>query len=488
MSTTNAGTVELQEEVRPSVPRVGGSSPDTDFIDEQHIGDVLLDAAPPDGHEFDELLAAARELKGLTLEQTSRMLLVEDPEMLGEMGRTAKWVKEEIYGRRLVFFAPMYLSNVCVNNCLYCGFRHDNKDLERATLDMEQLRHEVVRCEEMGQKRLLLVTGEFGTRDQMVDYMERAVATVYDTKKDYGEVRRVNVNMPALEVDQFRRLKATGIGTYQLFQESYRRETFHRAHPSGPKSDYDYHLSAMDRAQEAGIDDIGIGVLFGLDDYRFEVLAMLQHAAHLDTKFGTGPHTISVPRLMPAEGAPWAEKPPALVSDADFKKLVAVIRLAVPYTGMILSTRENPETRREVFALGISQISAGSRTQPGGYGESEDELAQFSLGDHRPMDEVIREVVQLGYIPSFCTACYRMGRTGKDFMDLAKPGLIKRYCDPNALSTFAEYLQDYASDATKEVGWPAIEQHVEGVESRTVGECARALVERVKAGERDVML
>ena len=313
------------------------------------------------------------------------------------------------------------------------------------------------------------------------------MATVYDTKKDYGEVRRVNVNIPALEIEQFKRLKATGIGTFQLFQETYKRSTFDLMHPSGPKSSYDYHLTAMDRAQIAGIDDVGLGVLFGLEDYRFDVLALLQHAEHLDSAYGTGPHTISVPRMNPAEGAPTSEQPPHPVSDDDFKKIVAVIRLAVPYTGMILSTRESPETRREVFELGISQISAGSRTQPGGYGESEDELAQFSLGDHRSMDEVIQEIVQLDYIPSFCTACYRMGRTGADFMDLAKPGLIKSYCLPNALSTFAEYLSDYGSPKARELGWPAIDRHIAAIESKTVKSYAEDMVARIKAGERDVM-
>ena len=484
MSTTHAGTLDID---RGPAVHARSSAAVPDFIDEERIGDVLLDAAVPDRVEFDEIIAAAKEMKGLTLEQTSRLLLVEDPEMLAEMGRTAKWVKEEIYGRRLVFFAPMYLSNVCSNNCLYCGFRRDNKDIERATLTMDQIRSEVISCEEVGQKRLLLVIGEFGTRDQMVDYMEEAIATVYATKKDYGEVRRVNVNMPALELEQLKRMKATGIGTYQLFQETYRRSTFEKAHPSGPKADYDFHLSTMDRAQQAGIDDIGIGVLFGLDDYRFEVLAMLQHAEHLDATYGTGPHTISVPRMMPAAGAPWAENPPNLVTDDEFKKLVTVIRLAVPYTGMILTTRETPEVRREVFALGVSQISAGSRTQPGGYGESEQELAQFSLGDHRPMDEVIRDVVRLGYVPSFCTACYRKGRTGQDFMDLAKPGLIKRYCQPNAFSTFAEYLEDYASEETKKLGWTAIREQIGSEDSAAVRRDSEEMVEKVRAGERDVM-
>jgi 2-iminoacetate synthase len=449
----------------------------------------LSPAARPEKIEIREIIDCAKELKGLTHAQVARLLMVEDPDLIAEMGQAARWVKEEIYGRRIVFFAPLYLSNQCVNNCLYCAFRRDNTAVERATLSMEQIRAEVQECEKIGQKRLLLVAGEFGPLDKIVDYMERAIATVYETKKGPDEVRRVNVNIPAMEIEQFSRMKAAGIGTYQVFQETYRRSTFEQAHPGGPKGSYEYHLTAMDRAQLGGIDDVGVGVLFGLDDYRFEVLAMIMHAEHLDRTFGTGPHTISVPRINPAEEAPWAQNPPNPVTDEEFKKIVAVLRLAVPYTGMILSTRESPELRREVFALGISQISAGSRTQPGGYqAEDKAELAQFSLGDHRPLDEVIREVASLGYVPSFCTSCYKSGRTGVDFMDLAKPGLIKEYCLPNALSTFAEYLQDYASPVTKEIGENTIETHISGIDSETLRQKSRELVARVRSGERDVMV
>ena len=492
MSSPNDSVTQIQSEPTTAGPSASGvrseNVPGTaEIINEAAIEELLSTSTPPDAVEFREILEKARELKGLSFLEVSRLLLVEDPDMVAEMGRVAKWIKEEIYGKRLVFFAPMYLCNHCINNCLYCAFRHDNTDLERATLSMDQLRNEVIRCEEVGQKRLLLVMSEFGSRDKVTDYIEQAVATVYDTKKDYGEVRRVNVNIPALEIEHLKRVKETGIGTYQLFQETYRRSTYEQVHPTGPKRDYDYHLQTMDRAQIAGIDDVGVGVLFGLDDYRFEVLALIQHAQHLDSTYGTGPHTISVPRINPAEGAPYTNDPAHHITDDAFKKIVAVLRLAVPYTGMILSTRESPEVRREVFALGISQISAGSRTQPGGYGESEEELAQFSLGDHRPMEEVIREIVSLDYVPSFCTACYRNGRTGADFMDLAKPGLIKSYCLPNALATFAEYLTDYASDSTKELGWAAIERHIDEIESSTVKGFAVDMVARIRAGERDVM-
>lgn len=461
----------------------------SDIIDEAHIEGLLSSSRSADKSEIREILDRAKELHGLTHEEVARLLMVEDPDLLAEMGHAARWVKEEIYGRRLVFFAPLYMSNECVNNCLYCAFRRDNKEVPRATLTMDQIREEVEACERIGQKRLLLLVGEFGPLSQIVDYLEQAIATVYATKKGPDEVRRVNINVPALDVEHFKRLKAAGIGTYQLFQETYRRSTFERAHPGGPKSRYDYHLQAMDRAQLGGVDDVGIGALLGLDDYRFEVLAMVMHAEHLDRTFGTGPHTISVPRINPAENAPWAMNPPHPLTDEEFKKVVTILRLAVPYTGLILSTRENPSLRREVFALGISQLSAGSRTQPGGYkADDPEELAQFSLGDHRPLDEVLREVASLGYIPSFCTSCYRSGRTGMDFMDLAKPGLIKQYCLPNALSTFAEYLEDYASPETKEIGIKAIEEHIKGIDSEALRRTSRALVDRVRKGERDVMV
>jgi 2-iminoacetate synthase len=482
-ASSDGGLRTRKRAILPNVPRP------EEIIDERHIEGLLSSARPPDAAEFHELLSCAKELHGLTHEQVARLLLLEEPDQVEEMGRVARWVKEEIYGRRLVFFVPLYLSNVCRNGCLYCAFRRQNTGVQRATLTTEEIRREVQACEQQGQKRLLLLVGEFGSRGQIVKYMEEAITTVYATTSGVGEIRRVNVNVPALDVDQFKRLKAMGIGTYQLFQETYRRSTFQKAHPAGPKANYAYHLTAMDRAQTGGIDDLGVGVLFGLDDYRFEVLALLMHAEHLDRTYGTGPHTISVPRINPAQGAPWAMNPPRPVNDAQFKKLVAVLRLAVPYTGMILTTRENPKLRREVMALGISQISAGSRTQPGGYAEGDEaELAQFSLGDHRSVDEVIREVCSLGYVPSFCTACYRRGRTGADFMDLAKPGLIKQYCLPNALATFAEYLQDYASPATKEVGWKTVDEHISQITSQGLRRRAQSMVHEVRSGQRDVLV
>ncbi|HNW31827.1 MAG TPA: [FeFe] hydrogenase H-cluster radical SAM maturase HydG, partial [Caldisericia bacterium] len=331
----------------------------------------------------------------------------------------------------------------------------------------------------------LLVAGESYPK-QGFKYVLDSIATIYSQKSGKsGEIRRVNVNVAPLTLEEFCDLKAAKIGTYQLFQETYNHETYHAVHLAGKKSDYDWRVTAMDRAMEAGIDDVGIGVLFGLSDWRFELMAILQHIRHLEMKFGVGPHTISVPRLEPASGSDMSSHPPKPVSDIDFRKIVAILRLAVPYTGIIMSTRETPNIRREAFALGVSQISAGSRTNPGGYCEDEEfDSSQFSLGDHRSLDEVVRDIAMLGYIPSFCTGCYRLGRTGQDFMDLAKPGEIKKHCDPNALSTFTEYLEDYASNETREIGEKLVKETLEGMGEREKI-VSQSLIEKVKTGKRD---
>jgi 2-iminoacetate synthase len=362
-----------------------------------------------------------------------------------------------------------------------------NTELKRRVLTQEEIRHEVELLVDQGHKRVLLVAGEAYPKQQGFQYILDSIATVYDVKRGNGEIRRVNVNIAPLSVDDFRALKAAGIGTFQLFQETYHRETYRRMHVGGKKKDYDWRVTGMHRAMEAGIDDVGIGVLFGLADWRFEVLALMQHIRELERSYGVGPHTISMPRLEPASGSDIAEEPPMPVDDVDFRKLVAILRLAVPYTGMIMSTRETPNLRRETFALGVSQISAGSRTNPGGYAEDEKfDTAQFQLGDHRSLDEVIRDVAGLGYVPSFCTACYRLGRTGMDFMDLAKPGEIKHHCDPNALSTFLEYLLDYGSDSTRAIGESLIAQ-----KTAEMDDVRRAHTEKmlagVRAGDRDVL-
>ena len=461
------------------------AAPRADVIHEEAIDEVLSKAPVRDAVRVREVLAKAKELKGLSMEEAAALMPMSDPELLGELFATARQVKEAIYGRRLVLFAPLYISNLCANECLYCAFRARNKMLQRRALTQEEIAREITILVEQGHKRVLLVAGESYPKEGF-PYVLRSIETIYATRSGNGEVRRVNANVAPLTLDEFRELKAAKIGTYQVFQETYHHETYARMHVAGKKMDYDWRVTAMDRAMQAGIDDVGIGVLFGLCDWRFDVLAMMQHIAHLEKKFGVGPHTISVPRLEPATGSDVASQPPYPVSDLDFRKIVAILRLAVPYTGIIMSTRETPNIRRETFALGVSQISAGSRTNPGGYRDDEKfDASQFALGDHRPLDEVIRDVATLGYIPSFCTACYRLGRTGADFMDMAKPGEIKNHCNPNALSTFLEYLIDYASAATREAGEKLIAESLErmdGVQRRR----SETMLAQVREGKRDV--
>jgi 2-iminoacetate synthase len=426
-----------------------------DFIDDTKIENLLIKAKNPASQRVREIIDKALELKGLSPEEVAILLQTEDDELIGMIWQAAHKIKEDIYGNRLVLFAPLYIANHCANNCLYCGFRHDNKELNRVALTMEQISKEVQVLEREGHKRLLMLCGEHPSRSSLEYFME-AIETAYSVKTEKGgEIRRINVEIAPLEVDEYKELKKTGIGTVVLFQETYHHETYKIMHPSGPKKDFANRLTAMHRAQEGGIDDVGIGALFGLYDYKYEVLGLLLHALQLEKDCGVGPHTMSIPRLEPAFNAPAAIAPPHPVSDHDFKKLVAIIRMAVPYTGMILSTRENPALRSEVFALGISQISAGSRTNPGGYQDDSSEAfraAQFNLGDTRTLDEVILDITERGHIPSFCTACYRLGRTGKDFMDLAKPGLIQKFCQTNAVFSFKEYLLDYATPQTREAG------------------------------------
>ncbi len=456
-------------------------------IDEAAIGSVLEKAAEPGEGRLREVLDKALELKGLDYEDVVVLASVRDPEARERIFETAREVKERIYGKRLVLFAPLYISNLCANECLYCAFRARNKEVKRRALTQDEIRRETEILVQQGHKRVLLVAGESYPREGL-DYVLKAIDTIYSVKIGNGNIRRINVNIAPLDVEEFKRLKDKGIGTYQLFQETYHRATYEKMHVAGPKRDYDWRITVMDRAFEAGIDDVGIGVLFGLYDWRFEILALMQHIRHLERRFGMGPHTISVPRLEPATGSEVSCQPPAPVDDDSFRLIVAILRLAVPYTGIIMSTRETAKMRRETFALGVSQISAGSRTNPGGYSsdEKEDE-AQFSLGDHRPLDEVVRDVASMGYIPSFCTACYRLGRTGLDFMELAKPGQIKYKCDPNALSTFLEYLLDYASEETRRVGERLIEEKLAAMDEKAASRAGK-LLEAVRSGKRDVFV
>lgn len=457
---------------------------DTGFIDHEKIYDYLRNTSPPGEDELSGILDRARELKGISFAEAERLLMVEDDAHLEAIAETARYIKEEIYGRRLVLFAPLYVSNLCNNDCQYCAFKKSNRSIPRRTLTLEEVAREVQALVQQGHKRILLVSGE-GLGMNALDYTIEAIDTIYGVKMGKGEIRRINVNIAALPVEGYKRLKAARIGTYQLFQETYHAETYKKMHPSGPKSDYIHHLTAMDRAMEAGIDDVGVGILFGLEDYRFEIMALLQHIRHLEERFGTGVHTISIPRLEPATGSEISVNPPHPVNDRDFRKIVSILRITVPYTGMILSTREGAEMRREALSLGISQISAGSRTNPGGYSES-DAAEQFSLGDHRSLEEVIRDIASLGYVPSFCTGCYRLGRTGKDFMDLAKPGLIKHYCLPNALTSFKEYLVNYASPGTRAVGEKLIGEMLADIPRDELRAKTAGALKRIEGGETDI--
>jgi len=459
-----------------------------DFINEVEIETILAHHKSPEPLKVRELLAKAREMRGLSMDEVATLSFVESPELLQEIFATAKQIKEDIYGSRLVFFAPLYISNRCSNECTYCAFRATNASLKRRTLTQKEIAEETRILIRQGHKRVLMVSGEALPPDGF-QYLLDSIATIYSTRVGPGEIRRVNVNLAPQTTERFRLLKQAEIGTFQLFQETYHRPTYAAVHLKGTKRDYDWRATAFDRAMEAGIDDVGIGVLFGLYDWRFEIIAMMQQIRHLENKFGVGPHTISFPRMEPAVGSDIASQPPHPVSDADFLRMIAIMRLAVPYTGMIMSTRETAEVRRATLELGISQISAGSRTDPGGYkdGEGDPNGSQFQLGDHRSVEEVVSDVVTLGFLPSFCTACYRLGRTGQDFMDLAKPGEIKYHCHPNALSTFQEYLSDYASPQAKSAGEKLISielQHMDGQQTA----CALPMLNKVRRGERDVFV
>ncbi|ACL70679.1 [FeFe] hydrogenase H-cluster radical SAM maturase HydG [Halothermothrix orenii] len=460
-----------------------------EYINGDKIEAILEEASNPSEEEVNHIIKKSLELKGLSVEEAAVLLQVEDQELINKFLEAARKVKEKIYGKRLVLFAPLYFSNLCTNSCLYCSFRHNNNKVKRKKLSIEEIKEEVRALEREGHKRLLVLTGE--TPETDLDYVVEGIKAAYETRTEHGgEIRRINVEIAPLTTEDFKKLKEAKIGTYTCFQETYHRPTYKKMHPSGPKADYDWRLSVMDRAQQAGIDDIGIGALFGLYDYKFEVIALLLHSEYLDKTYGVGPHTISVPRLNPALGAP-VQEPPYPVSDEDFRKLVAILRLAVPYTGIILSTRESIDMRNELFLHGVSQISAGSRTTPGGYREArerEHDLEQFSLHDIRPMDEIIAEISKQGYIPSFCTACYRLGRTGQDFMDLAKPGKIQEFCKPNAMFTFKEYLVDYASPETRKLGEECLQAHLKEIKDLNpmLAQKVKTNLTKIENGEHDL--
>ncbi len=424
-----------------------------DFIDDAVLA-AYLDR-PVDARQVRDIIAKSMAKQPLEVAETAVLLNATRRDLVDSLFEAARQLKRDVYGNRIVLFAPLYIGNDCTNDCDYCGFRRSNVDAIRRTLNREELATQVAALERRGQKRLILVFGEHPRYS--AEFMAEAIRTVYAVRDGQGEIRRVNINAAPLDHAGFRTIHAAGIGTYQIFQETYHHGTYAAVHPPGTsKADYLWRLDALDRAWESGCDDVGIGALFGLYDWRFEVLGLVTHARHLMDKFQCGPHTISFPRLRPASGVRLSEQ--WAVSDFDFKRLVSILRLSVPYTGMILTAREPAELRREILGFGVSQIDAGSRIELGGYTEAGDsqqqvrEREQFELGDIRSLDEVIRELLVEGYIPSFCTACYRLGRTGEQFMEFAIPGFIQRLCTPNALTTLKEYLVDYASPATRAVG------------------------------------
>jgi 2-iminoacetate synthase len=459
----------------------------TDFIDDDRLTS-LLRAGEADPAAVRDVIDKSLAKQALTVEETATLLRATAPEQVEAIFEAARKLKRDVYGNRIVLFAPLYIGNECINDCLYCGFRRSNPDAVRRTLSTEELRQQVKALVSRGHKRLILVWGEHPAYGPHA--IADAVRTVYDTKLDHGEIRRVNINAAPLDHEGYRTVKDAGIGTYQVFQETYHHETYAHFHPANTrKGDYLWRLDALFRAFEAGCDDVGIGALFGLTDWRFEVLGLVRHAIELERRFGVGPHTISFPRLQPACGVAFDER--YFVSDAEFKRLVAILRLAVPYTGLILTAREKANLRREVMAFGVSQIDAGSRIEIGGYTETGDaqvmEREQFALGDIRSLDEVMRELIEDGNIPSFCTSCYRLGRTGEHFMEFAIPGFIQKFCTPNALVTLQEYLTDYASDPTRAAGERLIAQELTRLEDPNIREQVRERLERVRnTDERDL--
>ncbi len=430
------------------------------------------------------LLNRARDCKGLSHREAAVLLECDQPDLQEEMFSLAREIKERFYGNRIVMFAPLYLSNYCINGCVYCPYHSKNKHIARKKLSQEEIRAEVTALQDMGHKRLALETGE-DPRMNPIEYVLESIETIYGIHHKNGAIRRVNVNIAATTVENYRKLKEAGIGTYILFQETYHKENYEALHPTGPKSDYAYHTEAMDRAMEGGIDDVGIGVLFGLNTYKYDFVGLLMHAEHLEAAQGVGPHTISVPRICDADDIEKSDFSNA-VSDEIFKRIVAVIRIAVPYTGMIISTRESPRCREQVLELGISQISGGSRTSVGGYVQEEEEnSAQFDVSDTRSLDEVVRWLLKLGYVPSFCTACYREGRTGDRFMSLVKSGQIANCCQPNALMTLKEYLEDYASPETKALGEQVIQKELAHIGSDKVRQIVVRNLKEIEEGKRD---
>ena len=459
----------------------------TEFIDDQEIRDSLA-YAQENKHNYaliDSLIERAADCKGLSHREAAVLLECDIPELNEKMFTLAKKIKQEIYGDRIVLFAPLYLSNYCVNGCVYCPYHGPNKHITRKKLTREEIIQEVIALQDMGHKRLALEAGEDPVNNP-IEYILDCIDAVYSVKHKNGAIRRVNVNIAATTVENYRKLKEAGIGTYILFQETYNKESYEQLHPFGPKSNYAYHTEAMDRAMQGGIDDVGCGVLFGLNMYRYDFVGILMHAEHLEAVYGVGPHTISVPRICPADDIDPGTFSNA-IDDDTFAKIVAVLRIAVPYTGMIVSTRESQKSRERVLDLGISQISGGSRTSVGGYTEDvrPEDTTQFDVSDTRSLDEVMKWLLETGYVPSFCTACYRAGRTGDRFMEFAKTGQIHNFCHPNALMTLKEYLEDYASPETKAIGDQVIAEQLPKITHPTKHRNCAENLKKIEEGQRD---
>ncbi|MEE1003384.1 MAG: [FeFe] hydrogenase H-cluster radical SAM maturase HydG [Acutalibacteraceae bacterium] len=458
-----------------------------EFINHEEILDTLEYAEQNKNNIelIDRIIAKAKELKGLSHREASVLLACEIPEKIAEVYALAEQIKKDFYGNRIVMFAPLYLSNYCVNGCVYCPYHHQNCHIERKKLTQDEVRKEVIALQDMGHKRLAIEAGEDPVNNP-IEYILECINTIYSIKHKNGAIRRVNVNIAATTVENYRKLKEAGIGTYILFQETYHKESYEKLHPTGPKHNYAYHTEAMDRAMEGGIDDVGLGVLFGLELYKYEFAGLLMHAEHLEAVHGVGPHTISVPRIKRADDID-PDQFDNGISDETFEKIAACIRVAVPYTGMIISTRESEEVRKQMLHLGVSQISGASRTSVGGYTEEErpHDTEQFDVSDQRTLDEVVKWLMDLGYIPSFCTACYREGRTGDRFMALCKSKQIQNCCHPNALMTLKEFLEDYASPETKAVGEKLIEKEIENIGKDKVKQIVRERLTKIENGDRD---
>lgn len=459
-----------------------------EFINDEEILETIAYAKENKSNEplIKEIINKARVMKGITHREAAVLLECDIEALNKEMYHLAKEIKDKFYGNRIVMFAPLYLSNYCINGCVYCPYHLKNKHISRKKLTQGEIRNEVIALQDMGHKRLALETGEDPVNSP-IEYVLESIKTIYSIKHKNGAIRRVNVNIAATTVENYRKLQEAGIGTYILFQETYHKETYEKLHPTGPKHDYAYHTEAMDRAMEGGIDDVGLGVLFGLNLYRYDFVGLLMHAEHLEASLGVGPHTVSVPRIRPADDINPKEFENA-ITDEMFEKIVAVLRIAVPYTGMIVSTRESQKTREKVLELGVTQLSGGSKTSVGGYAEEEteeDNSKQFDVDDTRTLDEVVNWLLSLGLIPSFCTACYREGRTGDRFMSLVKSGQIANCCQPNALMTLKEYLEDYAKEDTKEKGEALIANEIDKITNEKVLSRTKDYLEQVQEGKRD---